>query len=84
MGEFVDEVTVLSRWLGRDLTAELSGVVPLWHAFRFRDAAVFEPDAGDRLYLVRGQAVRELVVSRGTIDDAYADLTATGDLRAVA
>ncbi|MGY1711794.1 hypothetical protein ACI8AC_20035 [Geodermatophilus sp. SYSU D00758] len=87
MGEFVDEVTLLSRWLGRDVAADLSGVVPGWTAFRFRDAAVFEPDVSecsDRRYLVRGGTVREFVASRVTIDEAYAELCGGGALTAVA
>ena len=75
MGEFVDEVTVLSRWLGRDVGADLRGGLPFWSAFRFRDATVFAPDASesaDRMYLVRGGRVLEFDVSLGTIDEAYA------------
>ena len=59
MREFVKEVGVLSRWLGRDVAAELGGVVPLWNAFRFRDAAVFAGDLSEcagRIYLVRGES----------------------------
>lgn len=77
MGEFVDEVTVLSRWLGRDVAADVRGGLPFWSAFRFRDATVFAPDtseSADRMYLVRGGRVREFTVSLGTIDEAYARL----------
>ena len=87
MGEFVDEITVLSRWLGRDVAADLGGVVPVWNVFRFRDATVFVPDVSDgagRMYLVRGQAVREFVLSEATIDDAYAQLSEGEALPAVA
>lgn len=79
MREFDDEVTVLSRWLGRDVSVDLSGAVPVWSAFRFRDAAVFASEAAewsDRMYLVRQGAVREFVVSQVTIDEAYAQLRA--------
>lgn len=84
MREFVDEVAVLTRWLGRDVAAELSGAVPLWSVFRFRDAAVFAPDASecadlmsaDLMYLVRGGTVREFTRSQVTIDEAYAALGA--------
>lgn len=87
MGEFVDEITVLSRWLGRDVAADLGGVVPVWNVFRFRDAAVFAPDVSEcarRMYLVRGQAVREFVLSEATIDAAYAQLNEGEALPAVA
>jgi hypothetical protein len=87
MREFVDEVTVLSRWLGRDVAADLGGVVPVWNAFRFRDAAVFEPEVSEgagRMYLVRGESVREFVLSQVTIDEAYAQLTQGDALPAVA
>ena len=76
MREFVDEVTVLSRWLGRDVAAELSGGIPVWSVFRFRDAAVFTPDVADRMYLVRRGTVREFFLSEATIDEAYAALRA--------
>jgi hypothetical protein len=85
--EFADEVVVLSRWLGRDITADLGGVVPVWSAFRFRDAAVFEPEASGgagRMYLVRGESVREFLLSRVTIDEAYARLSESDPLPAVA
>lgn len=89
--DFVDEMTVLSRWLDRDLpggrTEEPAAVLPVWTVFRFRDAAVFEseqPDGAQRMYLVRGDAVREFVVSQGTIDEAYAQLSAGGPLPAAA
>lgn len=84
MHEFVEEVAVLSRWLGRDLAPDLIGVVPVWHAFRFRDAAVFGSDAAGSagaMYLVRRAAVREFVPSQTTIDDAYAELDRGGQLR---
>jgi len=87
MGEFADEITVLSRWLGRDVAADLGGVVPVWNVFRFRDATVFVPDVSEgarRMWLVRGQAVREFVLSEATIDDAYARLGAGEALPAVA
>ena len=87
MGEFLDEITVLSRWLGRDIAADLGGVVPVWNVFRFRDATVFVPDASEgagRMWLVRGHAVREFVPSEATIDDAYAQLGAGEALPAVA
>jgi CYTH domain-containing protein len=75
--EFIDEVAVLSQWLGRDVAADLTGVVPVWNAFRFRDATVFEaelPVCAGRKYLVRGTAVRELIPSQVTIDQAYLEL----------
>jgi len=87
MGEFLDEITVLSRWLGRDVAADLSGAVPVWNVFRFRDATVFVPDVSEGagcMYLVRGRAVREFVPSEATIDDAYAQLGAGEALPAVA
>ncbi|CCG04512.1 hypothetical protein [Blastococcus saxobsidens] len=87
MREFVDEVAVLSRWLGRDVAADLGGVVPLWNAFRFRDAAVFDADLSEcagRRYLVRGESVREFVLSQTTIDEAYSDLHRGDALPAVA
>jgi hypothetical protein len=77
--DFVDEMTVLSRWLGRDVAGDQAGVVPAWTAFRFRDAVVFEsekPDGRQRMYLVRGDAVREFAVSQVTIDEVYAELGA--------
>ena len=83
MHGFVDEVAILSRWLGQDITAELTGTVPVWTAFRFRDAAVFEhddPGSGGRMYLVRGESVCEFVPSRRSIDDAYVQLGHGGPL----
>jgi hypothetical protein len=77
VGEFDDEVTVLSRWLGRDVVPDLGGVVPVWNAFRFRDATVFAsegPDGSSRMYLVRGEQVHEFVPSQVAIDVAYAHL----------
>ena len=81
MREFADEMAVLSGWLGRDLGGDLAadpaGGVPVWTAFRFREAVVFQPDEPDRpqrMFLVRGDAVREFVVSQGTIDEVYAEL----------
>jgi hypothetical protein len=85
--EFVDEVAVLSRWLGRDVAADLGGVVPVWNVFRFRDAAVFGADASEcagRVYLVRGESVREFVLSQMTIDEAYTRLGEDDALPAVA
>ena len=78
MPEFVDEVRVLSRWVGRDVSRALSGAFPAWNVFRFRHAVVFAPDddAG-RLYLVRGETVGEFVVSERTIDQAYSELDGT-------
>jgi hypothetical protein len=74
--EFAEEASVLSRWLGRDVAEGLGGVIPVWTAFRFRDAAVFEPDGSEgRMYLVRGETVREFAVSETSIDAAYAQLT---------
>ena len=87
MREFVDEIAVLSRWLGRDLSAELDGVVSAWHAFRFRDAAVFATNlsgGAGLMYLVRGESVREFVVSHVTIDRAYVQLDEGDGLLAVA
>jgi hypothetical protein len=87
MGEFVDEVTVLSRWLGRDVVPDLGGVVPLWSAFRFRDAMVFASDVADgasRMYLVRGDQVHEFVPSQVSIDEAYSRLDGGGALPAAA
>ena len=78
MREFVDEMAVLSGWLGRDVAGDLSGVFPVWTVFRFRDAVVFESEVSDgapRMYLVRGDSVREFVVSQVTIDEAYAELS---------
>ena len=77
MREFVDEVAVLSRWLGRDVAADLGGVVPVWNAFRFRDATAFEAElsaCAGRIYLVRGESVREFVLSQATIDEVYRTL----------
>jgi hypothetical protein len=85
--EFVDEVAVLSRWLGRDVAADLGGVVPLWSAFRFRDAAVFDADLSQcagRRYLVRGESVQEFMLSHTTIDEAYGELRQGDALPAVA
>jgi hypothetical protein len=85
--EFVNEVGVLSRWLGRDVAAELGGVVPVWNAFRFRDATVFAGELSElagRIYLVRGESVREVVLSRTTIDEAYRRLGEDDTLPAVA
>lgn len=87
MREFVNEVGVLSRWLHRDVAAELVGVVPLWSAFRFRDATVFAGDLSEcagRVYLVRGESVREVVLSQTTIDEAYLLLGEEDTLPAVA
>lgn len=87
MREFVDEITVLSRWLGRDVAADLGGIVPVWNAFRFRDAAVFAVDVAEyagRMYLVRGESVREFVLSEATIDEIYARLNEGDALPAVA
>lgn len=87
MREFVDEVAVLSRWLGRDVAEDLGGAVPSWHAFRFRDAAVFEADVSEcarRVFLVRGEAVGEFVLSQTTIDEAYRELAGSDALPAVA
>ena len=85
--EFVNEVAVLSRWLGRDVAADLGGVVPVWHAYRFRDATAFEPDQSEcarRMYLVRGDSVEEFVLSQTTIDEAYRRLVDGDALPAVA
>jgi hypothetical protein len=87
VGEFNDEVTVLSRWLGRDVVADLEGVVPIWNAFRFRDATVFASEVSDgaaRMYLVRGELVHDFVPSQVTIDEAYAQLTVEDALAAAA
>lgn len=83
MGEFDDDVTVLSRWLGRDVVQDLGGVVPRWNAFRFRDATVFAPDDSDgasSMYLVRGDQVHPFVPSQVSIDEAYACLDGGGAL----
>lgn len=83
MHGFVDEVAVLSRWLGRDIAADPTGAVPVWTAFRFRDAVVFQhddPACGDRMYLVRDASVGEFVPSRMSIDDAYVQLGHSGPL----
>ena len=87
MREFVDEVAVLSRWLGRDVAADLGGVVPVWYAFRFRDATVFEADLSERtgrVFLVRGESVGEFVPGQMTIDEAYRRLVESDALPAVA
>jgi hypothetical protein len=87
MREFVDEVAVLSRWLGRDVAADLGGVSPVWNAFRFRDATVFLSDLSEcarQIYLVRGKSVREFVLSQMTIDEAYTKLGESKGLPAVA
>ena len=87
MREFVVEVAVLSRWLGRDVTPDLGGTVPVWNVFRFRDATVFVPDASEgagRMYVVRGENVREFTLSQETIDQAYARLDEREALPAVA
>jgi hypothetical protein len=75
--EFVDEIAALNRWLGRDILADVRGVVPTWTGFRFRDAAVFQLDAPEnwgRMYLVRGGSVREFALSQVSIDQAYLQL----------
>ena len=87
MREFVDEMAVLSGWLGRDVAGDLSGVFPAWTVFRFRDAVAFESEVSDgapRMYLVRGDAVREFVVSQVSIDEAYAELSDGAPLPAAA
>ena len=87
MHEFVDELAVLGRWLGRDLTGEQTGVLPAWTAFRFRDAAVLvleEYDDVRRMYFVRGDAVRAFLVDEESIDEAYAALCTLDPLPAVA
>ena len=87
MREFGNEVAVLSRWLGRDVAADLIGVVPIWNAFRFRDATVFQAELSEcagRIYLVRGETVREVVNSQMTIDEAYRTLDESDALPAVA
>ena len=87
MYEFVDEARVLSRRIGRDVSRASTGAVPLWNVFRFRDAVAFVPDDAEssgRMYLVRGESVREFVVSERSIDQAYAELDAIGSLSAVA
>jgi hypothetical protein len=87
MHEFVDEMTVLSRWLGRDVAHHVESAVPVWTAFRFRDAVVFEADvagSANRMYLVRGHNVREFLVSQVPIDEVYADLNPDELLRAAA
>jgi hypothetical protein len=86
MREFVNEAAALSRWLGRDVTADAGGVLPVWHAYRFRDATVFEADQSEcarRIYLVRGESVAEFVLSQTTIDEAYRTLV-DGDALAAA
>jgi hypothetical protein len=85
--DFVDEIAVMSRWLGRDIGGGVAGVVPVWNAFRFRDAAVFTedaPEAAGRMYLVRGESVSEFVRSRTSIDEAYARLSTEDALPAMA
>ena len=60
---------------------------PAWTVFRFRDAVVFESEVADgaqRMYLVRGDAVREFVVSQVSIDEAYAELSDGAPLPAAA
>ena len=87
MHDFVDELVVLGRWLGRDLTAEQTGVVPAWTAFRFRGTAVLALDGDEnagRMYLVRGTAVRAFLVDEESIDEAYAALCSLDPLPAVA
>ena len=87
MREFVDQVAALSEWLGRDVAADRGGVIPSWHAFRFRDAAVFEADVPEharRVFLVRGQTVAEFAPSELTIDQAYRKLVEGDALPAVA
>ena len=74
MHELVDEVAVLNRWLGRDTSADPVGGLPAWSGFRFRDAVVIQLDAPQcwgRMYLVRGESVREFVPSQDSIDQAY-------------
>jgi hypothetical protein len=85
--DFVDEIAVMSRWLGRDIGGSRGEVVPVWNAFRFRDAAVFNEDAPEsagRMYLVRGGSVFEFVRSRTSIDEAYARLSTEDALPAMA
>ena len=87
MDEFPDEVAVLSQWLGRDIAADPGGVVPVWNAFRFRDAKVFAADGADRagrMYLVRGASVHEFAISEVSIDDAYVRLSEGSPLPAPA
>ena len=87
MHEFVDEIAVLSRWLGRDVLAPPRGVVPGWSGFRFRDAVVFQldvPECRGCMYLVRGAEVCEFALSEVSIDQAYLQLGQDGALPAVA
>ena len=87
MHEFVDEVAVLNRWLGRDVPSDPPDVVPIWSGFRFRDAAVFQlevPQCWGRMYLVRGDRVCEFVPSEVSIDRAYLQLDEDGARPAVA
>jgi hypothetical protein len=85
--DFVDELTVLGRWLGRDLTQGQTGVLPAWTAFRFRGTAVLALDVDEnagRMYLVRGTAVRAFLVDEESIDEAYAALRSLDPFPAVA
>ena len=87
MHELVDEVAVLNRWLGRVSTTDAPGELPDWSGFRFRDAVVIQLDAPDcwgRMYLVRGDAVREFVLSQDSIDQAYLRLVQDDELPVVA
>lgn len=87
MHDFVDEMAVLSQWLGRDVSVDPRGVIPACTGFRFRDAVVFQVDAPGcwgRMYLVRGAHVGEFVPSLVSIDQAYEQLVADDALPAVA
>ena len=87
MHDFVDEIAVLDRWLGRDILSAPRGVVPVWSAFRFRDAVVFQldlPECRGCMYLVRGAQVRQFEPSEVSIDQAYLRLGQDGALPAVA
>ena len=87
MHEFVEEIAVLNRWLGHDIPADPRAAVPSVSAFRFRDTAVFQVDAPDcwgRMFLVRGDRVRDFVPSEVSIDQAYGELDRAGELPAVA
>ena len=87
MHDFVDELAVLGRFLGRDLTRGQTGVVPAWTAFRFRETTVLALDGDEhagRMYLVRGDAVRAFFVDEESIDEAYAALCSLDPLPAVA